>query len=308
MNFTAADWAAITAHPDTDLDAPATESELAEFERAIGVSLPAGHKELLRRGNGGILGRVRLFGVHRSDALDLRWQIERHRANLGEASQGSVLPFARDWGGRYFGFDLRAPDGEYPVLYWNDDHPDERGSLRLSWSPFAEDFVTFVRRVVVVQQATPPAPQADSERNDHLEYARPDVVRQAQPAGAMARCWPWLLLGQIPAAVGVIWFAALFTGRADPGYLGLSYLVAWCTSVGGTLLSLIITLCFARSRCSDIGCLLAVAHGFYLLILLGIGAWFMLLAARGSNALLGSGFQRGIAVVTAPPSGCCAPY
>ncbi len=62
-----------------------------------------------------------------------------------------VLPFASDWGGSYFCYDLRGPrdaSGEYPVLYWNHEYseePDDRPNL---WAQFAPDFVTFVRKVI----------------------------------------------------------------------------------------------------------------------------------------------------------------
>ena len=147
-HFTGADWAAITAHQDTALDAPATEAALAEFERAVGTILPASHKELLRRGNGGVLGRIRLFGVNRSDALDLRRQVEENRPEFEETSGGPVLPFASDWGGSYFCFDLRGPQREYPVLYWNHEYTEEPEYRPLIWSRFADDFVAFARRVV----------------------------------------------------------------------------------------------------------------------------------------------------------------
>jgi len=188
-HFTAADLAAIAAHEGTDLDAPATESELAEFERAVGVSLPASHKELLRRGNGGTVGQVRLFGVNRSDSLDLGRQIENTRTEFEQASQGPVLPFARDWGGSYFCFDLRAPGPEYPVLYRNHMDTEEPGRYPLIWSPFADDFVTFVRRVVIVPHEPPPhAPGTASHSIDALEYARPGGVRPAKSTSSLWFC------------------------------------------------------------------------------------------------------------------------
>jgi hypothetical protein len=41
--------------------------------------------------------------------------------------EGRVLPFANDWGGSYFCFDLtkKSKDGEYPVLFWNHEYSEE---------------------------------------------------------------------------------------------------------------------------------------------------------------------------------------
>jgi hypothetical protein len=97
------------------------------------------------------------------------------------------------------------------------------------------------------------------------------------------------LIVQAPAAIGIIFLAAMLSGRADPGYMGLGYLVAWFASVGGTFLSLVASLCFAKSRCGDVGCLLAIGHALYLITLLGLGALFIL-APRGSHPHPGGGF------------------
>jgi hypothetical protein len=135
---------------------------------------------------------------------------------------------------------------------------------------------------------------ATAKRRASQEWGVPEsawvpVVRPPPAERAPASCWPWLWLGQVPAAVGIVWLAALFSRRADPGYLGLGYLVAWFTSAGGTLLSLIVTLCFSKSRCGHVGCLLAIAHALHLIVLLGLGALVML-APRESHPRPGGGF------------------
>jgi hypothetical protein len=147
-HFTAADWAAILAHEDTALDGPATQADLNEFERLTGLSLPESHKEFLRRGNGGDLGWVRLFGVNRADSLDLYRQIEESQPLLEETWKGPILPFAKDCGGSYFCFDLREPGREYPVLHWNHEYTEESELRPEIWSHFADDFVVFVRQAV----------------------------------------------------------------------------------------------------------------------------------------------------------------
>lgn len=148
-HFTPADWHAILSRDDTKLDGPASDADLAGFERATGLVLPQSYKEFLRRGNGGLLADYRLFGVNRSDMLNLRRQAEENRPELEATSRGAVLPFASDWGGCYFCFNLDAGvGGEYPVLFWNFEYAEEAETRHLVWSVVADDFVAFVRRVV----------------------------------------------------------------------------------------------------------------------------------------------------------------
>lgn len=56
-------WAAIVAHEDTELDKPATAEAIAAFEAKYDFVLPDAHREFVLRGNGGVVGYVRLFGV-----------------------------------------------------------------------------------------------------------------------------------------------------------------------------------------------------------------------------------------------------
>lgn len=128
-----------------------------------------------------------------------------------------------------------------------------------------------------MQQNTPSdSASASADSGDASVDAHSGVPRPSEPEPSAGSCWPWLLLAQAPAAAGIVWLACLLSGRADPGYLGLGNLVAWCASVGGSFVSLVATLCFARSRCGHVGCLLAIVHAFCLLTLLGLGALFLL--------------------------------
>lgn len=142
-------WAAVRAHEDTELDPPAPPDAVAAFEAAFGVELPASHRAFLSRGNGGGGGYAQLFGVGRRDALDLGGQVSEMRPELEGMADGPVLPFASDWGGSYFCYDLRrrAADGEYPVLYWNHEYSEEPDDRPLVWSQFAPSFVAFVQKV-----------------------------------------------------------------------------------------------------------------------------------------------------------------
>jgi hypothetical protein len=116
------------------------------------------------------------------------------------------------------------------------------------------------------------------------------ILRQLPSAeGAGTSCWSWFVLAQAPAALGIVYFAAMLTGHAEPGYMALGYLFAWCATVGGTFVSLVASLCFGKSRCGGVGCLLAIAYALYLAILLGLGALFMF-APRESTPRPGGGY------------------
>jgi hypothetical protein len=142
-------WAAVTAHEDTQLAPPAPAEAIVAFQTEHKFALPLSHQEFLSRGNGGVVGYVRLFGVGRSDALDLSRQIALVRPKLERMSDGPVLPFASDWGGSYFCYDLQRQYGEgvYPVLFWNHEYSEEPDDRSLMWSEYAADFIAFVRRV-----------------------------------------------------------------------------------------------------------------------------------------------------------------
>lgn len=143
-------WAAVAAHDDTELDAPASVDAIAAFEAEHSFVLPLSHRAFLSRGNGGAVGYVRLFGVNRPDSLDFGGMVTEMRTELEEMAEGPVVPFASDWGGSYFCYDLRRPlaESDYQVLYWNHEYSEELDDRPLLWSEFASDFVAFVRKVI----------------------------------------------------------------------------------------------------------------------------------------------------------------
>ena len=143
-------WMKLLKHPDAQLGLPATPESLAPFESSHGFALPLSHRQFLLRANGGILGYVRLFGVDRDDALDLSSVIRNMQGELERAAHRRVIPFASDWGGSYYCYDVvRANNSEEtPILYWNHEYSEEPADWPLLWSDFAPDFVTFVRRVI----------------------------------------------------------------------------------------------------------------------------------------------------------------
>ncbi|MEQ8637837.1 SMI1/KNR4 family protein [Gimesia maris] len=143
-------WAKVLANEDTKLNSPASLEDITSFEETHQFALPPSHREFLLRGNGGTVGYVRLFGVALPNALDLDQQVSEMRQDLEEMANGPVIPFASDWGGSYFCYDLRKPgaDGELPVLYWDHEYSEEPEDLPMVCSGFALNFVEFIQKVI----------------------------------------------------------------------------------------------------------------------------------------------------------------
>jgi hypothetical protein len=143
-------WSSIVASEDTELGLPATDNAIAEFQAKHGFVLPEAHREFLLRANGGVVGFVRLFGVGRNDSLELGHQITLMRAYIEKMAEGPILPFASDWGGSYFCYDLQKPVTAkgYPVLYWHHEYSEEPSDRPMLWSIYAPDFVCFIKNVI----------------------------------------------------------------------------------------------------------------------------------------------------------------
>ena len=143
-------WSDVMAAEDTELSPPASGESVADFEGKLGLSLPPSHREFLLRANGGIVGCARLFGVGRSDSFDFQRMISEMRDYIEAMADGPILPFASDWGGSYFCYDLSRQDemGQFRVLYWNHEYSEEPVDRPMLWSEFAADFVGFLRAVI----------------------------------------------------------------------------------------------------------------------------------------------------------------
>jgi len=83
-------------------------------------------------------------------ALDLVGVVNNMGPYIAGTEEGKILPFANDWGGSYFCFDLtkKSEDGEYPVLFWNHEYSEEPEDEPYLWSEFAHTFAHFVERVL----------------------------------------------------------------------------------------------------------------------------------------------------------------
>jgi len=95
-------WAAVMAHPDTELGPPASSDAIAAFESSHGIALPASHRDQVLRLPAGATwlfegARCRYAGFTLGDhvvtcqghpeftAAYLRGLLDHRRAHLGEA-------------------------------------------------------------------------------------------------------------------------------------------------------------------------------------------------------------------------------
>lgn len=140
-------WSKVLDSEDTEPEKPATADQIAAFEKKHGFQFPEAHREFLLRSNGGVFGIARVFGVERRGALDLAKHLRDMKKELEETAPGPVFPFANDWGGSYFCYDLRKPPTArgYPVLFWNHEYSEEPDDREMLWEKFARDFVSFLK-------------------------------------------------------------------------------------------------------------------------------------------------------------------
>lgn len=149
-HFSAKLWAAIRAAEDTKLNPPAKVKALDAFEAKHKIVLPEAHREFLLQANGGVIDWVRMFCVGGKSPLEMGRVKREMRPFIDATSKHPVLPFANDWGGNYFCYDLRKPPSTkgYPVLHWNHEYAEEEETLPDVWSKTAPNFVAFIKYVI----------------------------------------------------------------------------------------------------------------------------------------------------------------
>lgn len=136
----------IRDHEDTEVDDGASDDAIATAQSAAEFTFPPSYTEFLRHFNGGVIACIRLFGVGRADALDLMTMFE-NLSDIPPIGARTVFPFASDWGGSYFCFDLNHPraDGEFPIYYWNHEFSEEPAEAPYVWVQRESNFADFVR-------------------------------------------------------------------------------------------------------------------------------------------------------------------
>ena len=122
-------WSAILAREDSKLNSGATRDAVAAFESECSFVLPDAHREFLLRGNGGIVGYCRLFGVGRNDYFDLKHQVTDMSPYIEGIIERSVFPIACDWGGSFF-----VTISERLLLHWIIQCSAGTTNTRKSWN------------------------------------------------------------------------------------------------------------------------------------------------------------------------------
>jgi hypothetical protein len=150
-------WAAVFFDPFTDLHRPAAPEAIVAFEAAAGVSLPPGHREFLRRADGGQAGYILYFAVADERGEHLAWHAAHTRPDCERTAGRPVFPFARSWGRDHYFHDLSRPraEGDYPVLCWDHAAADRGDDPSEIWSEVAPGFLEFLARRLA-KPVTPP--------------------------------------------------------------------------------------------------------------------------------------------------------
>lgn len=116
-------------------------------ESKLGHTLPPSYKEFLSQLNGGAFGYIQLFGIDRSDHLDLITNLTELSSFIPSIEAHIMIPFASDWGGSLYCFDTYHPTdgGEYTIWYWNHEYSEEPADAPYLWSKVETNFVAFIK-------------------------------------------------------------------------------------------------------------------------------------------------------------------
>ena len=134
-------------HDDTDVLPCASPEAIADAGTKLDVELPPSHRELLSHFNGGAIASIRLFGVGRDDSLDLVTSFQTY-SDIPAVPALNMMPFASDWGGSLYCFDLANPlaDGEFSVRYWCHEYSKEPADAPYVWHT-RDGFADFMRKL-----------------------------------------------------------------------------------------------------------------------------------------------------------------
>ncbi|WP_372720461.1 SMI1/KNR4 family protein [Novipirellula sp.] len=150
-HFTDSLFDAIRTDPESEaIQEGATAASVDKLDAELDDQLPSSYKEFLAEINGGAIGSIRLFGIDRSDHLDLRAKMEELSSFIPSIAHKIMIPIASDWGGGLFCLDTYHPDedGELPVWYWNHEYSEEPADAPYVWSRIYDGFGAFIREQV----------------------------------------------------------------------------------------------------------------------------------------------------------------
>jgi hypothetical protein len=138
----------VRGHDDTDVLPGASPEAIADAATKLDVELPPSHCEMLCHFNGGAIASIRLFGVGRNDSLDLVTSFQTY-SDIPAVPALNMLPFASDWGGSLYCFDLANPlaEGEFSVWYWCHEYSEEPADAPYVWHNTRDGFADFMRKL-----------------------------------------------------------------------------------------------------------------------------------------------------------------
>lgn len=98
-------------------DQPATEGQLAEVERVLGVQLPQSYRAFLQEFGGGVYG----LGTFFSADLNSEWYLPLKQGEASRYLPEGLLAFSDDFAGGYYVFKVLNGLAQEAVYYWNQD-------------------------------------------------------------------------------------------------------------------------------------------------------------------------------------------
>ena len=98
-------------------DQPASEEQLAEVERALGVRLPQSYRTFLREFGGGNFGLAAIFCAEPNS----EWYLPQKQSEASHYLPEALLAFSDDFAGGNYVFKVVDGQARDAVFYWNQD-------------------------------------------------------------------------------------------------------------------------------------------------------------------------------------------
>jgi hypothetical protein len=101
----------------TTPDRPASEQELEDVERSIGVRLPSSYRAFLREFGGGEFGFIVIFSAD----PDSEWYLPNKQRKASRYLPEGFLAFSDDFAGGNYVFKVVEGEAQEAIFYWNTD-------------------------------------------------------------------------------------------------------------------------------------------------------------------------------------------
>lgn len=98
-------------------DPPASEQQLEDVERAIGVRLPPSYRAFVREFGGGSFGMSIIFSAD----PDSEWYLPKQQREAARYLPDGLLAFSDDFAGGNYVFKVANGEAQEAAFYWNTD-------------------------------------------------------------------------------------------------------------------------------------------------------------------------------------------